>query len=314
MPEQTDNLAGLFVELPARQRAPALRSVRVDGSRRPIAELVSSKGSCEMSFVIASPTALAGAASDVAGIGSALGAASAAAAGPTTGVLAAAGDEVSAQIAGLFSAYGLGYQQLSARVSAFHEQFAQALTAGASVYTAAEADIAHTLANAVGAPAELLLARGAQEVGAVGQAAAPLLGPTGGIHALTSATALLSPAAMTAAAAMTPAANALAPIGNAVEAAYLAIEPYVQYGFQLTEWAASYILLLAPQITFYYNLFEPIAQAALFNTIDVLDQTITLSQGLSNFWVATTASINQFIVNETSWFYSLLPPAPPFVP
>lgn len=266
-----------------------------------------------MSFVLALPAALADTAADVAGIGSGLRAASAAAAGPTTSVPAAAGDEVSAQIAALFSEHGLGYQQLSTQMSAFHEQFVRALTAGANAYAASEADIAHTLGSAAGAPAELLLARGAQQVGAVSQAGALALRPTGGIGALTSAAAQLSPAAVTAA--MTPAANALAPIGNAVEAAYLAIEPYVQYGFQLAEWAASYILfgLLAPQIIFFYNLFEPMVQAALFNTIDVVDQTITLSQGLSNFWAATTASINQFMVNETSWFYSLLPPPPPFV-
>ncbi|MGO8768720.1 PE family protein [Mycobacterium sp.] len=304
-----------------------------------------------MSFVLAVPEALAAAASDVAGIGSTLSAASTAAAGPTTGVLAAAGDEVSAQIAALFSEHGLGYQQLSARVSAFHEQFVQALTAGTSAYAAAEANIAQTLANAVGAPAaggksgiggvlsnaasqvenalsgnggvgllsggSGLLARGAQEIGAVSQAGGLLLQPTGGIRALTSAAALLSPAAMTAAAALTPAANALAPIGQAIEAAYLAFEPYVQYAFQLAEYAVRYlpwIGWLAPQITFFYNLFEPMVQAALFNTIDVLTQTITLSQGLSNFWAATTASINQFIVSEAYWIRSFLPPLPPLPP
>ena len=116
---------------------------------------------------------------------------------------------------------------------------------------------------------------------------------------------------------MTPAANALAPIGQAIEAAYLAFEPYVQYGFQLLEYAVRYlpwIGWLAPQITFLYNLFEPIVQAALFNTIDVLTQTIGLSQGLSNFWAATTASINYFIRSEYYWFLSFLPPLPPLPP
>jgi hypothetical protein len=304
-----------------------------------------------MSFVVAVPEALAAAASDIAGIGSTLGAAGAAAAEPTTAVPAAAGDEVSARIAALFSQHGQGYQQLSARVSAFHEQFVQALTAGTNAYAAADADIAQTLTNAVGAPGELaaaaksgiggalssavtrvesalagnggpgllgggsgLLARGAHEVGAVGQAGALLLRPTGGIRALTSAAALLSPAAGTAAAALVPAANALAPIGQAIEAAYLAFEPYVQYAFQLLEYAVRYlpwIGWLAPQITYFYNLFEPIVQAALFNTIDVLTQTVTLSQGLSNFWAATTSSINQFLVAEAYWIRSFFPPLPP---
>lgn len=48
-----------------------------------------------MSYVIAAPEMLATAAADVDGIGSAIRAASASAAGPTTGLLAAAADEVS---------------------------------------------------------------------------------------------------------------------------------------------------------------------------------------------------------------------------
>ncbi|CMI72217.1 PE-PGRS family protein [Mycobacterium tuberculosis] len=55
-----------------------------------------------MSFVIVAPEALMSVASEVAGIGSALNAANAAAAAPTTGVLAAAADEVSAAMAALF--------------------------------------------------------------------------------------------------------------------------------------------------------------------------------------------------------------------
>ena len=49
-----------------------------------------------MSFVIAAPEFVSAAASDLAGIGSSLSAANAAASVPTTAVLAAAGDEVSA--------------------------------------------------------------------------------------------------------------------------------------------------------------------------------------------------------------------------
>jgi len=53
-----------------------------------------------MSYVIAGPEALTSAAADIAGIGSTLSAANAAAATPTTGILAAASDEVSTAIAG----------------------------------------------------------------------------------------------------------------------------------------------------------------------------------------------------------------------
>jgi hypothetical protein len=92
-----------------------------------------------MSYVIAAPEMIASAASDVANIGSTLNAANAAAAAPTTGIVAAAGDEVSAAIASLFSGHAQAYQALGAQWAAFHEQFVQALTAGAGSYVGAEA-------------------------------------------------------------------------------------------------------------------------------------------------------------------------------
>jgi PE family len=75
-----------------------------------------------MSYVIAVPELMTSAATDLTTIGSALTAAKAAAPTPTTGILVAAEDEVSAAIA-----------------AAFHEQFAQALTAGAGSYVGVEA-------------------------------------------------------------------------------------------------------------------------------------------------------------------------------
>ena len=80
-----------------------------------------------MSFVIAAPELVTAAATDLANIGSTLNAANAAAATQTTGVLAAAEDEVSAAIAALFSSHGQQFQALSAQASAFHSQFVQAL-------------------------------------------------------------------------------------------------------------------------------------------------------------------------------------------
>ena len=298
-----------------------------------------------MSFLLAAPEALVTAASDLAGIGSAIDTAGVAAATPTTAVLAAADDEISAQVAALFSEHGLGYQQLSAQVAAFHEQFVQTLTAGANSYAAAEANAVQTLvsaatagggggvgsvvsnavaqvesavqgAGALGLPNLLggssLLARGAQ---AAAQAGAMLLGPTGGVGALTAASALLAPAAVTNA--VVPAANALASLSDAIEGAYLAIEPYVQYGFELAAWAGAYLPYigwLAPQIMFFYNLFEPMVQSGLFNILDWLGGEITFAQGLSNFWATTTASINYFINTEINWFLSFLPPLPPLPP
>ncbi len=102
-----------------------------------------------MSFVTAAPEALSAAASDLAGIGSALSVANAAAAARTTAVLAAGADEVSAAIAALFSEYAQGYQSLSAQAAAFHAEFVQSLNFGAVSYTSAEAAAASQLQNAL---------------------------------------------------------------------------------------------------------------------------------------------------------------------
>ena len=58
---------------------------------------------------------------------------------PTTAVIAAAGDEVSAAIASLFSGHAQAYQALGAQAAAFHCEFTRALTAAGGAYAAAEA-------------------------------------------------------------------------------------------------------------------------------------------------------------------------------
>jgi len=107
-----------------------------------------------MSATVATPELLASAAADVGRVGLRIGAAATSAAGPTTGVVAAAGDEVSAAIANLFGSYGEEYQAVLARGAVFHEQFAAALAAAAGAYSAAEAAGAALLGQApVGGPA-----------------------------------------------------------------------------------------------------------------------------------------------------------------
>src|ERR1700738_1781909 len=92
------------------------------------------------------PEWLTAAAADASEVASAIGTANAAAVAPTTGVLAAAEDEVSAAIAAMFSAHGQGYQALSSQAAAFHERFVQALTGATGAYAAAEAAGAAPLA------------------------------------------------------------------------------------------------------------------------------------------------------------------------
>ena len=110
-----------------------------------------------MSLLVAAPQLLADAASDLAGLGLTISTANATAAAPTTGLLPAAADEISTEIATLFSAHGQGFQRLSAQVAAFHEHFVQSLNAGANAYATAEASAVQTLLNAVNAPAQAVL-------------------------------------------------------------------------------------------------------------------------------------------------------------
>jgi hypothetical protein len=289
-----------------------------------------------MSYLLAAPEALVAAASDVAGIGATINAANAAAAVPTTGVLAAAADDISAQIAALFSSHGEGYQRLSASLSAFHDQFTLALNAGANTYASAEANAAQTLLNAVNTPAQKLLGQsplggvvsnavsqvqsvfagtaGSGALGGSAAASALALQATGGSSALAASSALLRPLASAAAA---PAAVIPVTLATAIENFYNFVEPYVAYGFNLTSYLVGWLPwvgILAPQINFFYYLFEPMVQSALFNTLDWLSGTISFSQGLSNFWGATTASINQFINTEINWVLSFFPPLPPLPP
>jgi len=85
------------------------------------------------------PELVTDAAGDIAGIGSSVAVAHRAAAASTTGVVAAAGDEVSAAIASMFSSHARDYQALGAQAEAFHAQFVAALSGAPGAYAASEA-------------------------------------------------------------------------------------------------------------------------------------------------------------------------------
>ena len=102
------------------------------------------------------------AAGNLQGIGSTLAGQNAAAAAPTTGVVPAAADEVSAAVASLFSGHGQAFQQLSAQATAFDTQFVQALNAAGGAYAATEAanaDPLQQLLDLVNAPTQALFGR-----------------------------------------------------------------------------------------------------------------------------------------------------------
>jgi hypothetical protein len=91
-----------------------------------------------MSFVTTQPEALSAAATSLQGIGSGLNAQNAAAAAPTTGVVPAAADEVSALTAAQFAAHAQLYQAVSQQAAAIHEAFVNTLGTSAGSYAATE--------------------------------------------------------------------------------------------------------------------------------------------------------------------------------
>jgi hypothetical protein len=137
-----------------------------------------------MSFVMAAPEILAGAAKKFASVGSTISAANAAAAAPTTGALAPAADEMSAAVATMLSQHGLAYQALSAQAAAFHAQLVQALTRAGGAYVAAEAvnasqlqiveqTLVQDVLGVINAPTELAFGRPLIGNGADGTATSP---------------------------------------------------------------------------------------------------------------------------------------------
>jgi hypothetical protein len=129
-----------------------------------------------VAFVVVAPDGLASAAADLESIGSALKAANAAAAVPTTALAAAGTDEISAAIAALFAEFGKDYQALTLQLNAFEQQFAQALNSAAATYVAVDTALTATLQpviDVINLPTELLLGRGLIGNGANGTAASP---------------------------------------------------------------------------------------------------------------------------------------------
>ena len=84
------------------------------------------------------PGELASAAKDIGNIGTMLEEANAFAALPTSSILPAAADEVSAVITSLFNNHSTSYQELAAQGTAFHQQFTQLLGGAGTAYTGTE--------------------------------------------------------------------------------------------------------------------------------------------------------------------------------
>lgn len=103
-----------------------------------------------MTSVLVEPGIVTAAVADLESIGTAVTVASAAAAAPTSGLLAAAADEVSVAFASLFGAYGEEFQAVVGQVEAFQTQFQQTLAAAANAYVQTELAAVTALQAALG--------------------------------------------------------------------------------------------------------------------------------------------------------------------
>ncbi|OBK17927.1 PE domain-containing protein [Mycobacterium asiaticum] len=141
-----------------------------------------------MSYLIATTDLITTAAAGAEDIASSIRAANLAALAPTSTLMAAAGDEVSAAIASLFSGHAEEYQAISVRLAAVQEQFVQGLSRASGAYAAAEAAnlgqlqvVADQILGAINAPTNLLLGRPLIGDGTNGVAGTGQAGGAGGI-------------------------------------------------------------------------------------------------------------------------------------
>lgn len=125
----------------------------------------------------------------------------------------------------------------------------------------------------------------------------------------------LPTAAVTAAAPTAQATLGVPAIQDAIINAYNVINPWVDYGVNLAQYAVGWIPVasfFAPQIGIvYYSLIDPIVTSAVYNTAYVLGGTIGIIQGITN---VINDSINAgigFVNAEINWALSFLPPLPP---
>jgi len=112
-----------------------------------------------------------------------------------------------------------------------------------------------------------------------------------------------------------PAAVAAASAGDAIINAYNAIEPWVQWGFEVGAWAVGYVPYagyFGSQINIAYNTGEPLVQSWVYSFAYLIDGSVsligpTLVNGIKQ-------SITNLVQGEIQWILGYLPPLPPIPP
>lgn len=116
---------------------------------------------------------------------------------------------------------------------------------------------------------------------------------------------------------VTTAAVDLAAAGDVIINTYNALQPWVEWGFELADWGLSFVpglWWIAPAIDLAYFTAQPVVESLVYSFAYLIDGNLdliwpTLADGL------TSAAAN-FVTFSIEWLYSIVPfpPLPPFFP
>jgi hypothetical protein len=103
-------------------------------------------------------------------------------------------------------------------------------------------------------------------------------------------------------------------VADTLEWAYHAIEPWVEYGFDVAEYVVGWIPYagwFSGQISILYNFGERIVHAIVHNTLDWLNGDGTFAQNLGEGIRWSIDALIQLGIDEWNYFLPPLPPLPP---
>jgi hypothetical protein len=101
---------------------------------------------------------------------------------------------------------------------------------------------------------------------------------------------------------------------GSIKSTYVAIEPWVHYGFQLAQYAVGWVPYggwLSPQIDIFYHFGERIVRSVVFNSADWLWGPLPFAVGLGNIARDSWNSLVQLGIDQWNFWLPPLPPLPP---
>lgn len=99
-------------------------------------------------------------------------------------------------------------------------------------------------------------------------------------------------------------------IGNAIINIYNTLEPWVQWGFEVVAWAASWVVgALADQINIIYNSIEPVVAGVVYSVAYLFDGDFSLI--LPTLVTGVQTGVQNLVYGEIAWVLSFFPPLPP---